>query len=386
MRYLLFFIFVQFLLFSCNNTTHQRSDFMEMEFMLVDSLVFDEMQILRILDYSPTHGMYLMVNQGVEGRYFLIDEKGGVLVEKVLSEGPDAFGMVLHRAGFVGDEVMFISDQKVFVYDLNLRQIQRFPFEQDVRVRMIHYPLDNLNTALIDGKPYAIANLSDKFLQEYPEHYFDTLNYVHLIGSKEGEVIKGGKIDESSIFKQGYFYMYRDKPVFFSDLKASTISMILPADSVLYQFDPKQNLKIANKIKLERRGPDRLSRISIKEASIASFKENGKNVSLGGSFTKMVGAGGEFLVEYKTGIDPDQNSGGTTPEEYAAIQATTKLYYYPIRDGRQIGDPVLWDKPGVLILGLGNNRYLQYADQAEIHDTEKDYQCYYIFELREKRD
>lgn len=164
LRYLLLLLSFPFLLLYCNNPNKEGNRFKEMEFVLVDSLVFDEMQILRILDHSPKHGLYLMVNQGVEGRYFLIRENGEILAEKVLSEGPDAFGMVLHRAGFVGDEVMFIS---------------------------------------------------------------------------------------------------------------------------------------------------------------------------------------------------------------------------PIQKGQQTGIPVLWDKAGELILGLGDNRYLQYADQADIHDREKDYQCYYIFELRE---
>lgn len=54
-------------------------------------------------------------------------------------------------------------------------------------------------------------------------------------------------------------------------------------------------------------------------------------------------------------------------------------------EGRQMGQPVLWDKPGLLKLGLGDNRYLHYADQAEIHEEEKDYQCYYIYELQVKK-
>ena len=48
--------------------------------------------------------------------------------------------------------------------------------------------------------------------------------------------------------------------------------------------------------------------------------------------------------------------------------------------------PIAWDKPGDLVLGVGENRYIQYAtDQAVLHDYEKDYQCFYIFELREKQ-
>ncbi|WP_375582378.1 hypothetical protein [Cyclobacterium xiamenense] len=34
-----------------------------------------------------------------------------------------------------------------------------------------------------------------------------------------------------------------------------------------------------------------------------------------------------------------------------------------------------WDKPGLLKPGLGNNRYLQYADQADIQEEEKGNQC-----------
>ena len=65
-----------------------------------------------------------------------------------------------------------------------------------------------------------------------------------------------------------------------------------------------------------------------------------------------------------------------------ALMETRNIYYYPIEDGILIGLPVLWDKPGNLKLGLGKNRYLHYADQADIHEEEKEYQCYYIYELR----
>jgi hypothetical protein len=365
---------------SCGSSRDDMEDLLFMDFVLVDSLVFDELQTLRILDYSPAHNLYLMVNQGVEGRYFLINSKGVIVQEEVLSEGPNAFGMVLHRAGFVGDEIMFISDQKVFMYDLNLRKQRDFPFHQDVRVRMIHFPLDDLNTVKIKEEYYAIANLSDRFLPEYPEDYFDTLNYFHLLHSKDGSVIKGGKLDESSIFKQGYFYHRNDKPLFFSDLGSPSISLLLPADSVLFQFD--HELHLINKIRLERMPPDQLSRVPMREANTQGFQANTRNIVLGGSFTRMVGTGDAFLVEYKTGLEPEKNIPGATREEREAAMATRKTYYYPIKDGKQIGQPILWDKAGALTLGVGDNRYLQYADQADIHETEKDYQCYYIYELR----
>lgn len=371
------------LLISCRESGNQNGEYLEMEFELVDSLVFDELQTLRILDYSPRHGLYLMVNQGVEGRYFLFNGKGQKLQEEMLSEGPNAFGMVLHRAGFVGDEIMFVSDQKVFVYDLNLKRQRTLPFHQDVRVRMIHFPLDDLNTVKINEEYYAIANLSDRFLPEYPENYFDTLNYFHLLHSKDGSVIKGGQLDESSIFKQGYFYHRNDKPIFFSDLESSWISLLLPADSILFQFD--HELKLANKIRLDRMPPDQLSKVPMSEANTQGFQANTGNIVLGGSFTRMTGTGDTFLVEYKTGLEPEKNIPGASREEREAALASRKTYYYPIKDGQQISQPVLWDRAGSLILGLGNSRYLQYADQAEIHDTEKDYQCYYIYELKERK-
>ena len=81
--------------------------------------------------------------------------------------------------------------------------------------------------------------LSDRRLDKFPMNYFDTLNYFHLVNPKDGTVIKGGKIDESSIFKQNYFYPGKHKPIYFSDLNSKVMSLILPADSILFQYDQR---------------------------------------------------------------------------------------------------------------------------------------------------
>lgn len=382
-RYLLLLPILFSGLISCSSPREEFNEQAEMEFVLVDSLVFDELQTLRILDYHPGKELFLMVTQGLEGKYFLIDSKGEVLAEEVLSEGPNAFGMVLHRAGFVGDELMFVSDQEIFIYDLNLKQLRKFPFEQETRVRMIHAPLDNFNSFSIDNVPHGIANLSDRFLEKYPTDYFDTLNYFHLVNPLNGQVKKGGNIDSSSIFNQGYFYPRMDKPVFFSDQKSKFVSLILPADSILFQFDT--NLHLANKIRLERQQPDQLARIPMAEAGRNEFGAVGEDILLGGSFTHIAGRGDSFIVEYKTGVDPEKNHAGLSREEMETVMASRKTIYYPIKSGKQIGKPVRWEKPGILKLGLGNDRYLHYADQADIHEVEKEYQCYYIYELRGKK-
>ena len=168
--------------------------------------------------------------------------------------------------------------------------------------------------------------------------------------------------------------------MFFSDRHSEVLSLILPADSILFQFD--EDLSLVNKIRLDRLLPDQLSRLPMEEAGRGAF---GNDISLGGSFTHIAGQGDTFIVEYKTGIDPEQNRAGLSRDEIAAVMASRKTYYYPIKSGKQIGKPVSWENPGALKLGLGNDRYVHYADQAEIHEEEKDYQCYYIYELRVKK-
>lgn len=375
-----FTVLLSISLASCNNVENQSKVLKKMEFVKVDSLVFDELQILNVLDYHPEQDIYLMVTKGVEGRYFIFNSDGEMLAEELLSEGPNAFGMVLHRAGFVGDEIMFVSDQEIFMYDLAFQQLRKLPFEQDTRVRMIHTPLDNLNEVNIDDVSYGIANLSDKNLEEYPMDYFDTLNYFHLVNPADGSVIKGGKIDDSSIFKQSYFYPWKYKPIYFSDIKSKVISLILPADTILFQYDKK--LELVNKIKLEREEPDQLAKVPMEMANRNEIGAIVDEFALGGGFSHMVGQGDAFIVEYTAGLAPEDNIQTDDYRERMAIMETRKIYYYPIEDGVQIGLPVLWDKPGKLKLGLGNNRYLHYADQADIHEEEKEYQCYYIYELR----
>ena len=371
------------LVFSCNNSTEEDHTLMQMEFVLVDSITFDEQQVLRILDYDESLGMYLMVNRGLEGKYFLMDNNGNQIAENVLSEGPDAFGMVLHRAGFVGDEILFISDQQAFVYDLNLKQLRKFPFEQDAKARLIHWTLDYLSTFQWDGEIFAVANLNDAPLPSYPLDFYDTLNVLHLINPKNGSVVKGGKLDESSKMIPSKFLPGRDKPVFFSSPSSSYISVIFSGDDVLYQYDPRNDFQVANKILVNRMGPDQITAVPLAEATVEGIKETEiNNRKFGGNFLNMMGQGDEFILAYKTGSNPELDQKRQDPT--AKEEASTKTYYYPFKDNKLIGNAILWDKPGDLILGVGPNRYLQYADQADIHDYEKEYQCYYIYEIRKK--
>jgi hypothetical protein len=387
MRLQLFSLGLLGLIFSCGEKPQKSDKSREFEFVKVDSLVMDILETVHVLDYHQEKEIYLIVKQAsMEGHYMVIDKKGEILAENKLSEGPDAFGMVLLRAGFVGDEIMFVSDGEAFVYDLDFKQVRKFPFEQNPRVKLVHFSLDNLSTfKSSNGDLSAIANLNDGYLQPYPEDYYDTLNMVHLLDVRTGTVSKGGKLDENGKFRSGRFYPFMDKPVYFSDHQSTYISTILYGDSTLYQLDPNQNFKIVNKINFTRIQPDLIKDIPMADASFNTVKDfRAENVMLGAAFNEMMGNGDEVLVGYRTGADPNLVFENQTPEQRNAMDASKKRYYYFIKEGQQIGSPILWDLPGSLKLNVGKNRYLQYGDQAEIHEYEKDYQCYYIYELREK--
>ena len=116
MKFRLFPIALLCLIFSCGEKTTLKSDEnLEYVFVKVDSLFTDILETVRILDYHHEKELYLIVKQmSMEGHYMLLDKKGEIVSENQRSEGPDAFGMVLLRAGFVGDEIMFVSDGMVF--------------------------------------------------------------------------------------------------------------------------------------------------------------------------------------------------------------------------------------------------------------------------------
>jgi hypothetical protein len=237
----------------------------------------------------------------------------------------------------------------------------------------------------LEGTEWPIVNISEEILHQYPADYFDTLNLLHLVNPRNGEVRKGGKLDETSVFKQGDFFPYLDKPVFFSDANSSAVSVILGADSVLYQFDPTQNFKLVNRIVVPRLLPDRKDPIPMAESGREIFQKHRTEVAFSGNFYNMMGKGNSFLLAYRTGGDRGLWSEDMNEEARERYTATIKTYYIPIQHGEIIGQPILWDKPGELILGVGENRYIQYAlDQADLHEFEKEYQCYYIYELREK--
>ena len=372
---------------SCNNNSETNENDFAYEFVKVDSLVMDILEPVHILDYHHEKELYLIVKQAsLEGHYYVINKAGEILAENQLSEGPDAFGMVLLRAGFVGDEIAFLSEGKAFLYDLNLKPLRKLTFEQNPRVRLIHFSLDNLSTFRSpSGSLQLVANLNDGNLQRYPEDYFDTLNLVHLLDVGSGDVSKGGKLDEGSMFRSGKFFPFIDKPVFFSDYRSSLVSVILQGDSVLYQVDPNENFKTVNKLGLPRFSPDEITSIPISEASGARVRELvGDNVLLAGAFDEMMGFGNEVLVGYRTGDDLEIAALNEGIEDMTDFKNPKKHYYYFINEGKLQGKAIPWTEPGRLKLNVGPGRYLQYGDQAELHEYEKDYQCYYIYELREK--
>ena len=387
MKDFLFYLFLIVCFASCKNNSKTNEKDLAYEFVKVDSLVMGILEPVHVLDYHHEKELYLIVKQAsMEGHYLVINEAGEILAENRLSEGPDAFGMVLLRAGFVGDEIFFISEGETFVYDLDLKQKRRYPFEQRIRLRLIHFSLDNLSTYQFpDGTTHAITNSNDGYLQPYPEDYYDTLQLVHLMDIQTGEVKKGGKLDEKSKFQSGQFYPFMDKPVFFSDPNSSYVSTILYGDSTLYQLDPNDGFKTVNRISLDRIKPDQIIDIPMTDASYTTVKEyRTQNHTMGGAFDEMVGYGDEMLVGYRTGADPNLVFENQDEEQQKAMAASRKRFFYYIKDGEQLGKPIPWELPGRLRLNVGAGKYLQYGDQAELHDYEKDYQCYYIYELREK--
>ncbi|MDF2159068.1 hypothetical protein [Algoriphagus sp. CAU 1675] len=379
------FVCVAFLMLSCQEKS--ASSGLEYEFVKVDSLVLDILETVHVMDYHKEKGLYLLVKQAsMEGHYFVVNDSGEILAENKLSEGPDAFGMVLLRAGFVGDEILFLSDRKAFLYDLNLKPLRNYPFKQNPRVRLVHFSLDNLSTfRFSDGGNWVVSNLNDGYLSQYPMDYFDTLNLVHLVNVNSGQVIRGGRLEESGKFRSGEFYPLMDKPVFFSDGKSNLISTILYGDSTFYQLDPQKGFQVVNKVALPRLKPDVLISVPMAEASLATVKEfTEDNVKFAGAFDEMMGNGNEVLVGYRTGEDLDIVALNQNRAKDDEILPTRKRFYYFIKEGKLMGNPIPWTFPGSLKLNVGKGRYLQYADQAEIHAFEKEYQCYYIYELRQK--
>lgn len=387
MKHLLYFLCVCFLSLSCDSKSKLSDLDREYEFVMVDSLVMDILDPVKIIDYHHEKEIYLAVKYpSFEGHYFVLDKQGKILAENQLTEGPDSFGMVLLRGGFVGNEILFVSEGNAFVFDLNLKQLRKYPYNQGVRFRLVHFNRDNLSTfKSTDGSIKALVNLNDGYLQPYPEDYYDTLNLVNLMDLKTGAITKGGSYDINSMFRSGKFFPFMDKPVYFSDPNSTYISMIAYGDSILYQLDPSEEFKVVNRINLERFGHDKMIDLPMSQASYTTVREHRtSNYKLAGLFDEIVGYGDEVLVGYQTGTDPSLVYEGEDEAQRIIERNSRKRYFYYIKNGKKIGKPIHWTQPGQLLLNVGPNRYLQYGDQAEIHDYEKDYQCYYIYELREK--
>ncbi|HSI76784.1 MAG TPA: hypothetical protein VK957_12855 [Lunatimonas sp.] len=379
------FLFLVSVFVGCGGSNPRENEVLpDMELILVDSLTFDMMKTLHLIDYHKVKELYLMSAPGLEGVYYIINKNGDIVVENSLADGPNGFGMVLHRGGFVGEEIVIVGTNRIYVYDMNLERQRDFPFEQEVRYRLVHFVRDYLATYAMEGQEWPIVNISEEILPKYPEDYFDTLNLLHLVNPKNGEIRKGGKLDEASVFKHGIFYPYIDKPVVFSDANSSAVSVILGGDSVLYQFDPAKNFELVNRLAVPRLLPDRKEPIPMSEAGRETFQKIRPAVAFSGSFFNIMGKGNSFLVAYKTGGDKSLWSEAMTEEAGEKYSSTINTYYIPIKDGEVNGKPILWDKPGDLVLGVGENRFIQYVrDQADLHEFEKEYQCYYIYELRE---
>lgn len=370
---------------SCQSNQGSGHKLSQMELVLVDSLTLDLLKPLNLIDFHTEKGIYLMSSMGLEGTYYLIDQEGKIIVQNSLAEGPNGFGMILHRAGFVGNEIVLVGEGQVHVYDLNLEKQRNFPYEEEVRYKVAHFVRDYLSTFTLEGREWPVVNLNEAILHQYPRNYFDTLNMVHLFNPENGVVRKGGKLDAGSRFSHDRFYPYLDKPVHFSDGGSKVVSVILGADSVLYQFDPNRDFELVNRITVPRLQPDVLNSIPMTDASRETLRQHRQANAFSGNFYNMMGMGDDFLLTYRTGGDKGLWTEQMDDASREKFSASIHRYYIPIENGELAGKPIRWDLPGELALAVGENRFIHYhRDQAELHEFEKEYQCYYIYELRSK--
>ncbi|WP_158859296.1 hypothetical protein [Lunatibacter salilacus] len=101
------FLFLVSVFVGCGGSFSKKDEVLkEMEFTLADSLTFDMMKTLHLIDFHKEKELYLMSVPGLEGTNYIIDKNGDIIVENSLADGPNGFGMVLHRGGFVGEEIV----------------------------------------------------------------------------------------------------------------------------------------------------------------------------------------------------------------------------------------------------------------------------------------
>ncbi|SIS84819.1 hypothetical protein SAMN05421761_10640 [Belliella pelovolcani] len=372
--------------FSCSQIKEESInnpiDLIKLE--LIDSLVIDELSILRIQDIDVDAGKALLVSNNKN--LFLTDLQGEKLKSYELNnDGPDGLG----RNGAFGykflDKDKFVAQglmTSYFIYDLSGKQLKKVPYNAKELYRItIYNNRTTFHPYMKDGQMMMIGEELNFFSAEESDPktlgvgYYEKISnvYRYNLDTEENEILESYPPSWEPRANQR-FVGNNLSFVTLHDSKKSYALLPLTG-SQLFIYDLGEEISLRTEVQLQHpERPDLPPTIS---------PDNAGNYSDYPAFGNVLYAGEYCLIQFTLRIPASQMSElralsqqyWNTDEYKEAAMKFMKSYYILVKNGKQVG--VINEMPvNGTVEFLDKNGIIYINDNAN-PEEERDYNVFY---------
>ncbi|AFL84374.1 hypothetical protein Belba_1775 [Belliella baltica DSM 15883] len=373
-------------LFSCSqieeNIEANPSKIIELE--LLDSLVIDELSILRLQDINLEAGKALFVSNNKN--LFLTDLNGEKLQEYELNnDGPDGLG----RNGAFGykflDKDRFVAQglmTSYFIYNLEGKQLQKVPYNSKEIYRItIYNTRTTFHPYIQDGQMMMIGEELNFFSAEESDpktlgiSYYDKISniYRYNLETEENEILESYPASWEPRANQR-FVGNNISFVALHDTKKSYVLLPLTG-SQLFIYEIGEEIKLSKEIQLQH--PER------PDFAPAISPDNSSKYNDYPSFNNVLYAGEYCLVQFQSKIpESKMNELRAISEQYwnsdeykEASKQYVKPYFILVKNGEQIG--VINEMPVKGSVEFLDKNGVIYINDNANPEEERDYNVFY---------
>lgn len=374
MRYFAALLFLQMLLFGCNSSKDENSDFHIPKLTIIDSVQVDRLTIPSLLDYTENHFLFFDYKSN---ELVITDRSGNILKEVNRAEdGPNSYQSdYFYAARFLDNQQIIIETYSGrFLYDLDFNLVEK----RNSDFSLYTNSLGDTPSFLVDGKyQFKFGYFKDDSplirtdqgitMEDY--HFLKTLD-------PKGQELHSAPIPRSVnyLVSPGKYISY-DANGF---IKGDRIYLQFMLTPYLYEFSFPE-LELLDSVSLSP-GADFKSIKPSPGDNFGSFFEELR----GSRYENFAFSNGYLLTWYLKGA-PDEEVDALDrrvvgDENYLSVERKFKTPVYQIFKGKE----KIWE--GEWPVKLEAKKSLLYSvnskPQEIVEESERDVQTYYFYELR----
>jgi hypothetical protein len=364
----------------------------QLELELVDSLTVGELVPLRLQDYSPEAGMYILFDSKSQNP-FLVNEKGEILNKFDLKgEGPNGTG----GNGAFGykflDKDRFVAQGAFtgyFIYDLQGNQIRKVANNATELWRIsIYSNRTTFHPYVENGQDMMLGEEQNFFSNEESDYktlgtdYYSKISsiYRYNLGTEENEILES--FPESWEPRLNKRFVGPDLPfVALHDSKKKYALLPLVGNQVfIYEFQDGKPVLTAD-IKLSHPlRPESAPLFDVDAENPDSEYPKFSNVLFAGDYL-IASFSTKIPVTVMTELKAKSEEYFRLPEFKEALKKYVKSYHIVVKDGNQIG--VIDELPVHGGLEFLDGKGILYVNDNANPEEERDYNIFYKVKIRE---